>query len=72
MISLALVITIDLLNVGLLAIIVDVVDAVKALFIVVICVTWHLVAIFIDFIFIEIDGSTSIDIMTTLMTRLIA
>lgn len=72
MISLALVITIDLLNVGLLAIIVDVVDAVKALFIVVICVTWHLVAIFIDFIFIEIDGCTSIDIMTTLMTRLIS
>ena len=72
MVSLALVIAIDLFNVSLFTIIVDVMDAVKTLLIVVICVTWHLVTIFIDFIFIEIDWSSPIDIMTALMTRLIA
>ena len=72
MISLALVIAIDLFNVSLLTIIVDIMDAVKTLLVVVICVTWHLVAILVDFIFIEIDGRTPIDIMTALMTRLIS
>ena len=52
------IVAINFLNIGLVTVSVDIVHAVQTLLIIIvfICVAWHLVAVLVQLVFVEVDG----------------